>query len=211
VRIIAGNLGGRRLIAPAGHDTRPTSDRVREAMFSMLESARHRQGAEAAGLEGARVLDLYAGSGALGLEALSRGAAHAVFVEQARPALASLETNLRSLGVESRATVLAASVERSLERIAALGPFDVALVDPPYALLGDGRAARALGALVERGVLAEAGLLVLEHASRDEPPSLPVVGVERSRRYGDTTVTAYARRHEAPVAEPSECESSDDG
>jgi 16S rRNA (guanine966-N2)-methyltransferase len=177
----------------------------------MLESARHRQGAEAAGLEGARVLDLYAGSGALGIEAVSRGAARAVFVEQARPALTALGTNLRSLGVESRATVLAASVERSLERIAALGPFDVVLVDPPYALVGDGRAGQALEALLERGVLAEAGLLVLEHASRDEPPSLPVVAVERSRRYGDTTVTAYARPHEGPVEEPGEGEPSDDG
>jgi len=172
----------------------------------MLEAALRRVGAGEAGLEGARVLDLYSGSGALGIEALSRGADHAVFVEQARPALTALGGNLRTLGLEGRATVLASSVERSLERAASSGPFDLVLVDPPYAQVADGTLGATLAALLERAVLEAPGLIVLEHASRDEAPSLPVVVAERSRRYGNTTVTVYAR----PLEDPDDVEPLDD-
>lgn len=160
-------------------------------MFSTIEAAWRRSRKADGGLETARVLDLYAGSGALGIEALSRGASRAVFVELARPALASLGENLRQLGLDAQATVLAAALERNLDRIVALGPFDLVLVDPPYADVADGKVARILATLLERGLLTDRALLVLEHASRDEAPSLPGVVEERSRRYGDTSVSLY--------------------
>ncbi len=139
----------------------------------------------------ARVLDLYAGSGALGIEALSRGAADAVFVERNRGALGAIEANLRSLGLASRATVLPFAVERSASRLAKLGPFDLVLVDPPYADVTTGSVARALATLLEAGIVARGGRLVLEHAKRDVPPELPRATVERTRRHGETNVTIY--------------------
>src|SRR5690349_8850661 len=123
-RIIAGAWGGRRLATPKGAGTRPTSDRVREGLFSSLES-------ELGGFDGLRVLDLYAGSGALGLEALSRGAEHADFVEKDRSAAATISKNLRELGVpRSRARVHVGPVARFLSE--APEPFDLVFLDPPY-------------------------------------------------------------------------------
>src|SRR5688500_9337459 len=135
MRVIAGRLGGRRLVAPRGMKTRPTSDRVREALFSMLGN-----------LEDRVVLDLYAGTGALGIEAMSRGAARAVFVESARPALEALRQNLASLGLVGGAAgansgegchVVGARAERAVVDIARWGPFDLVFADPPYALVPD--------------------------------------------------------------------------
>ncbi len=121
MRVIAGSLGGRRLVAPPGRATRPTSDRVREALFSIL--------GDVAGLA---VLDLYAGTGALGIEALSRGASHATFVEQARSALRSLRQNRAALHLASRARVVAAPVERVLAAPPWLGEtIDLVFIVPP--------------------------------------------------------------------------------
>ena len=183
MRVIAGSLGGRRLVAPAGSKTRPTSDRVREALFSALGSQ-----------EGLSVLDLYAGTGALGIEALSRGAARAVFVEADRAALTALERNLGALGLEARARVLGATVERSAGQIAALAPFDLVFADPPSARLPE--AGACLEALVRQGALCPEGRVALAHAARDAPPGLGGLETLRHRIYGDTAVTIYGLARE---------------
>ena len=176
MRVIAGRLGGRRLAAPRGLATRPTSDRVREALFSALGDVR-----------GARVLDLYAGTGALGIEALSRGAAQATFVESARAALGALRENLAALGIEGSARVLGQPVARALPGLA--GPFDLVFADPPYAALAEVPAAlAALGP-----ALAPASRVVVEHASRDDAPAIDGLTPRPSRAYGDTAVTIYDR------------------
>ena len=118
MRVVAGELGGRRLHAPAGGATRPTADKVREALFSIVGD-----------IEGARVLDLFAGSGALGIEALSRGAADATFVERAGPAVAAIRRNLLELGLEG--DVRRGDVARFLKRAAGEPPFDLVFCDPP--------------------------------------------------------------------------------
>jgi 16S rRNA (guanine966-N2)-methyltransferase len=181
MRITGGMHRSRALRAPRGTATRPTSDRVREALFSILES----QGR----VEGARVLDLYAGTGALALDALSRGAARATLVESARDALVALRANVSALDLGALATVVAAPVERSTAAVAAAGPFDLVLADPPYADLAD--AARALAAIVAAGALAEGALVVLEHAAPDAPPDIPDLETTSTRRYGDTALTFY--------------------
>lgn len=151
MRIIAGLWRGRPLAAPPGDATRPTSDRAREALFSMLAS-------RLGDFDGLRVADLYAGTGALGLEALSRGAVHATFVENERVALAVLKTNIARLGADSATAVLAQPVE-------AIGrahiPFDLLLLDPPY---GEGKALPALARLVEYCWVAPHALVSVETA-----------------------------------------------
>ncbi|WP_437305781.1 16S rRNA (guanine(966)-N(2))-methyltransferase RsmD [Sorangium sp. So ce388] len=181
MRVIAGRLGGRRLAAPRGEGTRPTADRVREALFSSLGD-----------VTGALVCDLYAGTGALGIEALSRGARRAVFVESGRPALATLRENLAALGVDEAARVVPLPVERALELLRDEGPFDLALLDPPYAALAKAAAAaaRLAGPL---GLLAPAGRLVLEHARRDPSPEIAGLTCAAVRTYGDTAVSFYTR------------------
>jgi 16S rRNA (guanine966-N2)-methyltransferase len=174
MRVIAGRLGGRRLTAPPGLATRPTGDRVREALFSMLGDVR-----------GAAVLDLYAGTGALGIEALSRGAAHATFVECARPALAALRANLAALAIEASARVVAQPVARAVSGLP--GPFDLVLADPPYAAIAE--VAAVLPTL--RASLAPGARIVIEHASRDAPPAIAGLVPRPSRVYGDTAVTLY--------------------
>lgn len=183
MRVIAGRLGGRRLSAPRGRGTRPTSDRVREALFSMLGD-----------IEGAVVLDLYAGTGALGIEALSRGARRAVFVENARPALAALAENLTTLGLAGEARVLAQPVARASDLVAREGPFDLILVDPPYAALAEAAAtvARVVGPQGAGGGLAPGGRLVIEHASRDAAPEIPGLSLVRTRSYGEASLSLYA-------------------
>lgn len=175
-RIIAGRAGGRRLsVPPSG--TRPTSDRVREALFSALEHD--------PGLDGAVVLDLCAGSGALGLEALSRGAADAVFVESDRRAAGVLRRNVADVGLGGR--VLAGAAAAVLGRSAAQA-FDVVLVDPPYAV-PDGEVAGWLAAAVAGGWLADGAVVVVERArSRDAFPWPAGVTGVRDRRYGDTVL-----------------------
>lgn len=177
LRIIAGTAGGRRLEVPS-RGTRPTSDRVREAVFSAVQ-VRH-------DLDGARVLDLYAGSGALGLEALSRGAAYVRFVESDRRAAAVLHRNVTALGL-SGANVSIATVVTVLRGDPG-DPYDVVFADPPYEL-DNAALTSVLRALATGGWLAPAALLVVERAARAMPPTWPdgvVPGTQR--RYGDTTV-----------------------
>lgn len=136
-----------------------------------------------------RVLDLYAGSGALGFEALSRGAESAVLVEHAKPALTAIRHNARALGVEARVVVLAMRVDRALRALE--GPFDVVLLDPPYADVRDRGFAEILQ--LSARLLSSEGVLVLEHASADEPPPPVDLLVDRRRKYGDTTVSLFRR------------------
>ncbi|WP_437674740.1 16S rRNA (guanine(966)-N(2))-methyltransferase RsmD [Sorangium sp. So ce131] len=181
MRVIAGRLGGRRLAAPRGEGTRPTADRVREALFSSLGD-----------VTDALVCDLYAGTGALGIEALSRGARRAVFVDSGRPALAALRENLAALGLGEAARVVPLPVERALDLLHDEPPFDLVLLDPPYAALAKAvaAAARLAGPL---GLLAPAGRLVLEHARRDPSPEIAGLTRDAVRTYGDTAVSFYTR------------------
>jgi 16S rRNA (guanine966-N2)-methyltransferase len=183
VRVIAGELRGRRLVAPAGDRTRPTAARVREALFDVL----------APWVGGGGVLDLYAGSGALGIEALSRGHAYAWFVERAPAALAALRDNVRALGLTDRATVVADDVARFLQtRLGSAGvQFELVLADPPYAL-GAAPLIRWFGGGVPGR---PPGLLALEHAAREELPAA-CGNLERawSRTYGDTGLSIYRFR-----------------
>jgi 16S rRNA (guanine966-N2)-methyltransferase len=174
MRIIGGTHRGRRLAAPKG-PTRPTTDRTREAVFNLLQSR--------ADLRGARVLDLFAGSGALGLEALSRGAAEAVFVEKAGGALGVIRENAAALGFGPRARIVRADALRWLERGEG-NPFDLAFADPPYALDGLVR----LPDLVLPH-LVPGGLLVLEHGGGDGFEAHPMY--EMSRAYGQTVVSVF--------------------
>ncbi|MBI4704390.1 MAG: 16S rRNA (guanine(966)-N(2))-methyltransferase RsmD [Deltaproteobacteria bacterium] len=181
MRVIAGTFGGRRIRAPRGARTRPTSDRVREALFSATGP-----------VAGLSVLDLYAGSGALAIEALSRGAARAVLVERSRAALAVLRANLSLLGLGHRAAVVALPLERAGGAVRARGPYDLVLVDPPYEALAAGVVATVLGRLLPSpGVLVAGARLVLEHAARDEAPALAGMSRVRTRAYGDTALSSY--------------------
>ncbi|MCA1187780.1 MULTISPECIES: 16S rRNA (guanine(966)-N(2))-methyltransferase RsmD [unclassified Saccharopolyspora] len=176
-RIVAGSAGGRRIDVPP-RGTRPTSDRVREAVFSALEAA--------VDLDGARVLDLYGGSGALGFEALSRGAAHATFVEADRRAAQIIRRNAAALGFR-QVVVEQAKAETALATPPG-EPYDVVLADPPYDL-DPARLAQVLAALATGGWTAPGGLVVLEQSTRSGDPAWPAPLVaDRTRRYGDTAV-----------------------
>lgn len=171
MRVVAGEAKGRRLVAPPGRATRPTSDRVREAVFAALESL--------GAVRGATVVDLFAGTGAMGIEALSRGAARATFVDSDAGAIAAIRANLDATGFAGRAEVVRADVSRWL---AGGGRFDLALVDPPYAF--DGWAG-----LLER---VDAAIVVAE--SDRELPVPAGWEVLRRKRYGTTVVTIAARK-----------------
>ncbi|HMT33520.1 MAG TPA: 16S rRNA (guanine(966)-N(2))-methyltransferase RsmD [Dermatophilaceae bacterium] len=178
-RIVSGSAGGRRLRTPAGSDTRPTSDRVREALFSRLDHLDV--------LAGARVLDLYAGSGALALEAMSRGAARALLVESDRAAAAVARSNAQALGWSSVVEVRSESVEKALLGGTAY-PVDLVFLDPPYDLAED-RLGDVLALLVAHGWLAADALVVVERSSRSPQPMWPVGLAEAGeRRYGETKV-----------------------
>lgn len=186
MRITGGVFRSRALVAPRGQETRPTSDRVREALFSMLVSDGVFEEEREASL---RVLDLYAGSGALSFEALSRGATEAVLVENARPAIAAIRTNIEALDVEAQVSVLTRSCEKALEAVA--GPFRLILIDPPYA---DVKTKAFAGVLLQASKLLESGgVLVLEHDARDEPPPPEGLEVDRRRRHGDTVLSLFRR------------------
>ncbi len=181
MRVIAGRLGGRALKAPAGDATRPTGARVKEALFSILGD-----------VTDTRVLDLYAGSGALGIEALSRGATLSVFVEVARPALACLRENLSKLGLDGVATVLPTRVEAAIPQLRKHGPFELVLCDPPWRDVETAR--RELEALAKAGLFATGARIVLEHAAKDPAPTpagTSQLRVRDERRWGDTAVTLY--------------------
>ena len=181
-RIISGIVGGRRLATPTGVSTRPTSDRVREALFSRLE---HQEV-----LLGARVLDLYAGSGALGLEALSRGAARATLVDSDRGAARVAGVNARNLGLADHVTVRAEPVERVLLTGPGVpeGCADLVFIDPPYDLSED-RLADVLELLVLHRWLAPDALVVVERSARSARPRWPAgLSEAGERRYGETKV-----------------------
>lgn len=176
-RIIGGSAGGRRIRTPTGESTRPTSDRVREALFSAIDAA-------VGSLTGLRFLDLYAGSGAIGLEALSRGAGVVTAVEHDRRTAALIRENARTLGM-GRIDVVTGSVPRVLAQ-PPRAPYDVVFLDPPYHLETP-RVVADLQALLGQGWLAAGALVVVERSSRDGELSWPD-GLEglRSRRYGET-------------------------
>jgi 16S rRNA (guanine966-N2)-methyltransferase len=175
MRVIAGTKKGHTIVAPHGTDTRPTSDRVRENIFNLVGP-----------LDGAKVLDLFAGSGALGIEALSRGATQAVFVDSDRDAIRAIERNLEKLRLTGARVVRGDALFTLAQERTAGAKYDLVLVDPPYGMLEDiqPRLARHLPAL-----LAPDGLVVVETDARSEP-ELPLP-VRTSRKYGNTRVTIF--------------------
>ena len=196
-RVIAGTAGGRRLLAP-GPGTRPLSDRVKQTLFAILEPD----------LEGAAFLDLFAGSGAAGIEALSRGAARAVFVERDTDAVRIIRENLRRTGLEARASVVTADVgpwvasapvrlvaprpTGRLEPIDPIGPFDVVFMDPPYADVALLAATLIRLADPDGALLTPTARVVAKHFWRDTPPErVGLLEVERTRRFGETSLTFY--------------------
>ena len=178
MRIIAGSRKGHRITAPKGLDTRPTSDRVRENVFNIV----------APWVEGARVLDLYAGSGAMGLEALSRGAKTAVFVESDREAARAIERNLDKLGLTGARIVRGDAATGLAHEVGAGRKYDLVLADPPYVMTNYDSLANYLPR-----VLADDGLLVLETAARVEP-KVPGLAARTTRKYGSTRVTVFEHR-----------------
>ena len=189
MRVVAGELGGRRLEAPRGRSTRPTSDRVREAMFMPLEP-----------LAGLRVVDLFAGSGALGIEALSRGATFADLVEPSHAARRILERNLATLELEARSHVWRVSLPGGLHALAeVLQAADLVLADPPY---GGREALAVLAGLGRPGVLRPTCRVVLEHHAKDPIPDRSgTLARVRHRGYGETVVSTFRVDVDAPPDE----------
>lgn len=179
-RIIAGTAGGRRISVPDGRTTRPTSDRAREALFASAQS-------DLGPLTGLRVMDLYAGSGAIGLEALSRGASHALLVEADRRAAQVVRDNIAALGLPG-ARLTADRVERVIAQGAPGEPYDLVVADPPYAV-ADAEVAGVLADLVSRGWLAEGALVVVERSKRGAEPAWPAgLTRDRERGYGEAVL-----------------------
>jgi 16S rRNA (guanine966-N2)-methyltransferase len=203
MRVIAGTARGRALRAPASPTTRPTSDLIKGVIFSLLEAEAYKRGFEpdeegqlAAAVAWPRVLDLFAGSGALGIEALSRGASHADLVDSDVSAVRAIEANLLGTDLADRATVYRLSIETALQRLA--GPYDLVFADPPYAD-GDG-IAKLVDALARPDLVAPGGAVVLaQPASAEPPPALGGLPLAKSRRHGKTRVTAYWRREDATM------------
>ena len=196
VRIIAGTLRSRSLQAPTGVATRPTSDRLRETLFNVL----------APRMEGAHFLDLYAGSGAVGIEALSRGAARVVFVERAAAALKILRTNLRQLGLKLGVEVNEGTVKAYLGHEDRTPAFDVVFLDPPYDAANEYEISLGLLGGKARGLLREGAVVIAEHRKKDKLPET-VGALKRMRllQQGDAALSFYGI-HE-PQAEPQEEES----
>lgn len=191
MRIIAGSARGRNIEAPKGRDTRPTLDRVREAIFGMIQFD----------VEDAAVLDLFAGSGALGLEALSRGASHAVFCDSDREACAVIDRNLKSLGFAERAEIRFSDCFMLIDRLSALNKkFSLILIDPPYTA---GLYEKTLSALAESGIIDDGCILIVEH-----PKKMPLESLDtrfkfgKPHSYGDIAVTKLIFRED--FAESSE-------
>lgn len=196
-RVIGGAARGRRLQVP-GRGTRPTSDRVRESLFSSLDSALIAAGSRWSDVT---VLDLYAGSGAVGLEALSRGARAAVLVERARGALPVLRANVSVVGLPG-AHVVAADVDRLASQAPPTGSANVVFVDAPYDVASSVLRAR-LDALLSAGWIAPDAVVVVERSARDEDSPLPPAWIEDRRRVFGDTVLWYGRSGSAGTAEPA--------
>ncbi|MEM5786716.1 MAG: 16S rRNA (guanine(966)-N(2))-methyltransferase RsmD [Syntrophobacteraceae bacterium] len=180
MRIISGAFRGRRLLSPKSAEIRPTSDRVREAIFSIIASE----------IPGAQVLDLFAGTGAMGLEALSRGAASAVFVDRGTEAVRLIKENIELCKAGNTASIIRDTVPSAIKKLAAQGrTFEVIFMDPPY---GMGLVEKTIDML--DSVAAPAAIMVAEHHLKDETPSeLKLWSKETERRYGDTLVSIYSR------------------
>lgn len=177
LRVIAGTARGRRLKVPAGRVTRPTAERVREALFNIIEVA------------GKSFLDVFAGSGAVGIEALSRGAGQATFIEKHPRALKALQENLASTGLGDRAEVMAMDVFRALPKLTSAGRrFDFIFMDPPYE---QGLVAKVLPWFVR--LLTGEGCIIVETASREVAPVVEGVTLKDSRRYGDAVLHFYQK------------------
>jgi len=174
--VIAGSLKGRRLKTPSWDGLRPTSDKLRETLFNIL----------AARVPGARVLDGFAGTGAVGIEALSRGAAHVTFIESDRRASALVEENLKACGIQDRFTLERGDVLTVLRRMPNDRAFDVIVLDPPYDAPWIDEAVDAAGRR-----LAPDGILVLERATRRDPPEPVTLARTRDVKSGDSTLTFY--------------------
>jgi 16S rRNA (guanine(966)-N(2))-methyltransferase RsmD len=176
MRIIAGACKGRTLKTPKWDGLRPTSDRLRETLFNILA---HR-------IDDVRVLDVFAGTGAIGLEALSRGAKTAVFIEKDRRAAALIAENAALCGVQDRCAIIREAAEYALDTLAGDGPFDVIVFDPPYDL-------PAVEQLLSKAapLLARDGILVLEHAWRRSPPGTTTTILRRTVRSGDSALSFY--------------------
>ncbi len=180
MKVVAGTHRGRTLKTLAGEATRPTSGLVRGALFNIVGPRIH----------GMRVLDLYSGSGALGIEALSRGAESAVLVESASAALAVIRENLTTLKLDAK--VMPAAVLTALKRLE--GPFDLILADPPYAIAAQ-ELPQVLALIAERGLLADGGLILLEHRRGETlPDAVETLALKRRYPYSDTELSVYEHR-----------------
>lgn len=183
MRIIAGKYRGRRLFVPKGRDVRPTGDRVKEAIFSILGRS----------VDGAVVLDLFAGSGSLGLEALSRGAKRAVFVDNRSESLAAVKRNLEALGLESQ-KVVKSDLRRGCESFKDEGPFDLLFLDPPY---GKDLAPGILNLVARTGIISDGACAVVEHGLDEDLSGLDSCwSVDQVRTYGQTSISflSYSER-----------------
>jgi len=178
MRVIAGSLKGRVLKAPKGNRTRPTADRVKEALFSMLGA-----------IDGCNVLDLYAGTGALGIEALSRGARFATFIEASQPTTKYLEENLAALGLLGRVRVISAPVERAGREILRRAPYDVIFCDPPWSMIESVWDFLSKSNIGQQ--LAPGAVLVLEHpeAASTQGKRWSELSLVRNRAWGDSAVS----------------------
>lgn len=179
MRIVGGKLRGRSICAPEGRDTRPTTDRVREAIFNRLE-----HGVENFNIDGSRVLDLFAGTGALGLEALSRGARHAHFIDNSDAARGVIRRNADALGLIGQCKLWRRDAS-SLGSCAPMSPYSLVFLDPPY---GKGLAERTLNSLVAGSWLAENAVVVVEEAAKVDLTLPAQLTLLNERRYGDTKV-----------------------
>ncbi len=180
MRIIAGKRRGLQLKVPEGSDVRPTADRVKEAVFSALQFELHDR----------RVLDLFAGSGALGLEAISRGASFCTFVERDSRALRALETNVKAAGFEDSVSIVEMDFREALKE--SVGPFDLVFLDPPYAA---GFYDEALALLTERQLLSEDAIVIVESDRNHRDLTLPTaLYLQKEKKYGSTTIKFLRRQ-----------------
>lgn len=187
MRIIAGAARGKRLKGFPGQNVRPTADRVREALFSMLAS-------RIGPFDGLKVVDLFAGTGALGIEALSRGASHACFVDQDRRSIQLVHHNLDLCQLQSAATVVTSPAESSMGRLSAFAPFDIAFLDPPY---GQGLAEKVLNLVVKSRIMTGKAWICIETDQHDQlPDQVADFNLQLRRNYGRTLIHLYCNTPE---------------
>lgn len=181
MRVIAGSHRGRVFAAPSGRDTRPTTDRVREALFSALVS-------EVGSFEGLHVCDAFAGSGAFGIESLSRGAAHVSFFEKDRKTLGLVKKNLTELSLENRARLTSCDTLKSVGIVAGQGPYDLLFLDPPYKI-SSCDILSYIDKLIEQDAFCEGCIIVYEHARSESLQESRTLELIKEKKYGDTVVS----------------------